>query len=130
MPTAGPSLGRAIKHARTRRGLTQAQLARALGIQQNVLARLEDGGRADPRLSTILAITQALGISIDALVVEAGLSKQPLRPDVARELLATTALAARRAREQLADLDGTLEQLASAAPTASGRRTQGRRKQS
>jgi transcriptional regulator with XRE-family HTH domain len=129
MATAGPSLGRAIKDARTRRGLTQAQLARALGVQQNVVARLEDGGRPDPRLSTIVAIAQALGISIDALVAEAGLIAQPVRPDVARERLATTAIAARTAREQLAQLDATLEQLASAGASPRARRSPGRRKQ-
>jgi transcriptional regulator with XRE-family HTH domain len=130
MATAGPSLGRAIKHARTERGLSQAELARALGIQQNVLARLEDGGRADPRLSTIVAVTQALGISIDELVAEAGLTPHPVRPAVARELLATTALAARTAREQLAELDATLEQLAPAAPSPRAGRAPSRRKQS
>ena len=122
MATAGPSLGRAIKDARTRRGLTQAQLARALGVQQNVVARLEDGGRADPRLSTVLAIAQALGMSVDTLAAEAGLTTAPVRRDVMQARLAATVHAARVAREQLAELDETLEQLASATPAPRERR--------
>ena len=116
MATAGPSLGRAIKDARTRVGMTQAQLARALGVQQNVVARLEDGGRADPRFSTVLAIAQALGVSVDALAADAALVSSPVSRDVTQARLAAAVHTARTARAQLAELDASLEQFASTAP--------------
>lgn len=47
--------------ARAERGWTQADLARAVGVQQPAIAKLESGDR-DPKLSTMVAVCQALGI--------------------------------------------------------------------
>jgi transcriptional regulator with XRE-family HTH domain len=108
MASDGPTLGRAIKEARERLGMTQAQLARALEVQQNVVARLEDGGRPNPSLSTIIAISQALGISIDALVADAGLANPPAGARALSARLLEAGRVARLARQQLAALDQTL----------------------
>lgn len=50
-----------VINARAERGWTQADLARAIGVQQPAVARLESGDR-DPKLSTMVAVCQALGI--------------------------------------------------------------------
>lgn len=47
--------------ARASRGWTQADLARAIGVQQPAIAKLESGDR-DPKLSTMVAVCRALGI--------------------------------------------------------------------
>lgn len=53
----------ALIAARKRRGWTQAEVADAAGMKQSAVARLESGDR-DPQMSTVLAVAQALGISI------------------------------------------------------------------
>lgn len=106
--------------------MTQAQLARALRVQQNVLARLEDGGRADPRLSTVVAVARALGVSVDALLVHAGIVSQPPTRRAAQQQILEVARAARAAREELSVLDAALAQVevvARPARTAQRRKT-------
>jgi transcriptional regulator with XRE-family HTH domain len=49
-----------IRTARTGAGLTQAELARRMGVQQPVVARLEREG-SDPRFSTVLRALEAVG---------------------------------------------------------------------
>jgi len=48
--------------------LTQAQVAAAIGISQPAYARMETGGRVDPRLSTAAKLAAALSISITDLL--------------------------------------------------------------
>ena len=50
-----------VINARAAKGWTQTELARAIGVQQPAIAKLESGDR-DPRLSTMVAVCQALGI--------------------------------------------------------------------
>lgn len=50
-----------VINARAAKGWTQTDLARAIGIQQPAIAKLESGER-DPRLSTMVSVCQALGI--------------------------------------------------------------------
>jgi DNA-binding XRE family transcriptional regulator len=52
-----------IIDARRARGWSQRDLARAAGIQQPVLARLEVGD-TDPRASTLLKIARALDLEL------------------------------------------------------------------
>lgn len=113
------SLGQAIQKARERAGMTQATLAKALGVPQGVVARLETGGRPDPRLSTIVAVARALGASIDALVADAGLTPPPATRRAAQEAVAEAVSVARRARRELAAADralGEIESLVSPKP--------------
>jgi predicted transcriptional regulator len=49
----------ALKAARQRLGLTQAEVARSAGVSQPLIARIESGS-VDPRLSTLTAIVAAL----------------------------------------------------------------------
>jgi transcriptional regulator with XRE-family HTH domain len=53
----------ALIAARKRRGWTQAEVAEAAGMKQSAVARLESGDR-DPQMSTVLAVAQALGVSV------------------------------------------------------------------
>lgn len=100
-------IGPAIKSARERLGLTQADLAAELRVSQNVVARLENGERADPRLSTLVRLSAALDISIDDLVSgSTPHSKAPRSDPRATKLVKSM-------RADLAALDEDLEALES-----------------
>lgn len=58
-----------LKQHRELKGLTVRGLAELSGIHYVTLVRLEHG-QMDPKLSTLLKLTKALGISIAELVVE------------------------------------------------------------
>lgn len=52
-----------VINARAAKKWTQADLARAIGVQQPTIAKLESGDR-DPRLSTMVAVCRALDIPV------------------------------------------------------------------
>lgn len=55
------SLGDAIRHYRNAAGLTQAQLAEAVGLQRSYLSELE-GGKETEQLARVLRILRQLGV--------------------------------------------------------------------
>ena len=60
-------LGQRINEARKAQGLTQVQLAEALGIAQQTLAHYE-GGRLRVAVSLLPPLAQILGVSVEELV--------------------------------------------------------------
>lgn len=71
------ALGRRLAGLREERGLTQEALADATGISRNHYQLLENGisnrktkRPANPRLSTLVALSNALGMSAAELVAE------------------------------------------------------------
>jgi transcriptional regulator with XRE-family HTH domain len=62
------TLGERIRQERTQRGMTQAELARRIGVSKNTMNMIEESKIANPRFSRVLAIARQLGISLDALV--------------------------------------------------------------
>jgi transcriptional regulator with XRE-family HTH domain len=62
------SLGSRIREARLQYGMSQAELARRIGISKNAMNDLEQGKTEDPRLSHIVAIADQLRLSVDALI--------------------------------------------------------------
>jgi transcriptional regulator with XRE-family HTH domain len=62
MPTVDAvKIGRRLRAERTRRFLTQDQLAAKAGISQKQLSRIENDD-VEPRFSTILSLAQALKV--------------------------------------------------------------------
>ncbi len=57
-------LGKAVRRARTRRGLTQAQLAAQAGLSRNTLNRLENGLFPDLGVKKAEAILEKLGMEL------------------------------------------------------------------
>lgn len=55
-----------IKELREARGLTQSELGKKLGLTQSAVAKWETGGFT-PCTSTLLALADVLGVSIDRL---------------------------------------------------------------
>lgn len=60
--------GRRITTLREQRGWTQAQLAEAAGVTPSVISRLERNLQADFKLGVVVAVADALGVSLDALL--------------------------------------------------------------
>jgi transcriptional regulator with XRE-family HTH domain len=63
-------LGRAVRDAREKAGLSQAQVADKAGLSIRPLRELE-AGRSSPSLATIVAIVDALSITLDGLIAAA-----------------------------------------------------------
>jgi transcriptional regulator with XRE-family HTH domain len=61
------TIGQRIKIARIRHRLTQVQLAERIGISKTSLSQIESGETTDPRMSTLIALADALHISMDYL---------------------------------------------------------------
>lgn len=61
------SLGSAIQLCRLKRKLTQSQLAKRAGCSVSYLSMLENSERADPTLSKVTKIAEALGVPIEIL---------------------------------------------------------------
>jgi transcriptional regulator with XRE-family HTH domain len=61
-------LGTRIRKAREQTHVSQAELARRIGISKQAMNAIE-GGATDPRASRIVAIAQVLGVSTDALLL-------------------------------------------------------------
>jgi transcriptional regulator with XRE-family HTH domain len=72
------TMGARLRELRHAAGLTQMQLAVDAGLSMSLVTALEYGLRHDPKLSTLLALTRALGCTLDDLV--GGLEPPPLPP--------------------------------------------------
>jgi transcriptional regulator with XRE-family HTH domain len=66
-----PALAGNLKTLRQAKGLTQQALASAAGISMSVVFQIEQGARGDPRISTVVALARALGVTMDQLVSNA-----------------------------------------------------------
>lgn len=60
--------GQKIAQMRQQRGWDQYELAKQAGVHPSVISRLERGVQEDARLSVVLAIADALGITVDELL--------------------------------------------------------------
>jgi transcriptional regulator with XRE-family HTH domain len=65
-----PPLARYVKQRRHAAGMTQQQLAVAAKLSISVVTQLEQGAKEDPRLSTVVALAGALGVTVDELLEE------------------------------------------------------------
>ncbi len=61
-----PSVGARIRQARLERGLGLRALAREVGVSASLVSQIETG-KSQPSVSTLYAITTALGISVESL---------------------------------------------------------------
>lgn len=59
-------VGNCVKEWRTRKGMTQAELAEAVGIARVSIVAIENG-RFLPTIETALLISQALQVSVEEL---------------------------------------------------------------
>jgi transcriptional regulator with XRE-family HTH domain len=73
-PTA-PRIGERLREERIRRGVTVRGLAREIGVSASLISQIETE-KSSPSVSTLYAITTALGISIEELFN----GREPARP--------------------------------------------------
>jgi transcriptional regulator with XRE-family HTH domain len=72
------TIGKRVKSVRDRAELTQAGLAEAAGITDETVSRIERGAY-EPALSTLVALADALGMSLDALAGRSAYGKTKRR---------------------------------------------------
>ncbi|SDP31260.1 transcriptional regulator, XRE family with cupin sensor [Streptomyces sp. cf386] len=65
-PAAVPPVGARIRQARLERGTSLRALAREIGMSASLVSQIENG-KSQPSVSTLYAITTALGISVEPL---------------------------------------------------------------
>jgi|SRR5829696_2542046 len=63
------TIGQRVRKERWAKGMSQGQLAREASLSLNAISALEQGGRVDPRSSTILSISRALNVPVATLLV-------------------------------------------------------------
>lgn len=59
-----------IRDRRERLDLSQKEAARATGIREDVLSRLENGVQANPTLKTLEKLAQGLHLKVADLIIE------------------------------------------------------------
>ena len=60
-------LGQNLKKIRTRKNITQIEIAKILGADRSFVSNIENG-KNNPTLSTITSLAQALGVSTTELL--------------------------------------------------------------
>ncbi|OGG50955.1 DNA-binding protein [Candidatus Kaiserbacteria bacterium RIFCSPHIGHO2_01_FULL_54_36] len=67
MKSESQKLGKNLKRIRTKKGMSQGDIVRALGIGRSFVSNIENG-KANPTLATISKLANFLGVSSDALL--------------------------------------------------------------
>ena len=78
-------MGRRIAKARIEQNLSQAMLARRLGIDRSRLSKWELGYHA-PLLKLLVALAQALRLSLDELIIGRGSSLEPATHETLKDM--------------------------------------------
>jgi transcriptional regulator with XRE-family HTH domain len=60
-------LGENLKKIRTKKNITQTELAKTLGVDKSFISNIENG-KTNPTLSTITNLAQTLGVSTNELL--------------------------------------------------------------
>lgn len=68
----GICLASALRVARLRRGWTRENLAHYSGLSWSAISQIETGRRAEVRVSSLVALAEALAVSLDYLVLASG----------------------------------------------------------
>lgn len=73
------NIGKGLKEARERAGLTQNALARRARMTASQVSQVESGKRVDPQFSTVVRLAVALGVSLDEIAALGGFDVAPGR---------------------------------------------------
>jgi transcriptional regulator with XRE-family HTH domain len=82
VPVAVLHIGERIRTERARRGISLRGLARSVGLSPSLISQIETG-KCQPSVSTLYAITTALGVSVQDVFRETGAGREPASPDSA-----------------------------------------------
>ena len=67
MSDEAQKLGRNLKRIRTKKGITQGDIVRTLGMPKSFVSSIENG-RTNPTLATIAKLARAIGVSVGELM--------------------------------------------------------------
>lgn len=67
MNSESAKLGKNLKRIRTKKGMTQGDIVRALGVSRSFVSNIENG-KTNPTLATIAKLAKALGVSVEELI--------------------------------------------------------------
>lgn len=111
-------VARAVREKRTAIGLTQAELAEKAGLAFETISRIESG-REPPAIRTAVALADALGLSLDAVIgreVSEPVRPDRLSPDLRRLVTAARMLDAKMVRHLVALTTGLVTSRPSSRP--------------
>ena len=74
---------RKVKEARKQAGLTQLELAEAVGVSKNMIQRYESGETGTPRMSTLRSLAAATNRTVDFFLDQSAVQVEELRARVA-----------------------------------------------
>lgn len=60
-------LGKNLKRIRAKKGISQGDIARSLGVSRGYVSNIENG-KTNPTLATIVRLAKAVGVSSDQLI--------------------------------------------------------------
>jgi transcriptional regulator with XRE-family HTH domain len=67
MNSESEKLGNNLKRIRTKKGITQGDIARSLGVSRGFVSNIENG-KTNPTLATIARLANAIGATTDELL--------------------------------------------------------------
>lgn len=67
MKAESQKLGKNLKRIRTEKGISQGDIARAIGMDKGFISNIENG-KTNPTLATIAKLAKAIRISTDELL--------------------------------------------------------------
>ncbi|NNM84002.1 helix-turn-helix transcriptional regulator [Candidatus Parcubacteria bacterium] len=67
MSEEAQKLGRNLKRIRTKKGITQGDIVRVLGMPKSFVSSIENG-KTNPTLATIAKLAKAIGVSVGELM--------------------------------------------------------------
>ncbi len=92
-----------IKKVKKEKNLTNETLSSLSGISVGTLNKLLSGASADPKISTVIALCDALGITLDEATGRAKATSQPQKNETIRKYMALDAEGRRRADALIKD---------------------------
>ena len=75
-----------IKEAREKKGISQRELARQIGVGNNTIARLENGERKSTNALTLKKMANVLNLDLRELMTTAGFSKEDIETTIDPEM--------------------------------------------
>ena len=81
------NIGEKIKEARIRKGLTQEELGKALGVQKSAIAKYENGRVVNIKRSILKKISDTLGIAPSELIFETYMEEEQKKNDIQADII-------------------------------------------
>ncbi|MCR4263850.1 MAG: helix-turn-helix domain-containing protein [Candidatus Roizmanbacteria bacterium] len=67
MDNEAQKLGQNLKRIRTKKGISQGDISRALNVNKSYISNIENG-KSNPTLKTIAKLAKAIGVSVGELM--------------------------------------------------------------